>query len=187
MTNIKVTVEYEVPETNKFDALLAEYALAKKIADETESYYKPLADAAEEAKFDAIMRQLESIEYYAEQISQLKSDGTSVWIKASIPAAERGDNYPMYNSGDFTVVYSPGESNPFKITWEDCRFTKELLKKARCNLCEGKHNIIGNWDKWNVYNRLEESAIRQLQMQIDKQKVRGQKQIDRLNNIKGDM
>ena len=43
MTNIKVTVEYEVPKTNKFDALMAEYEIAKKIADETESYYKPLA------------------------------------------------------------------------------------------------------------------------------------------------
>jgi hypothetical protein len=187
MTNIKVTVEYEVPKTNKFDALLAEYALAKKIADETESYYKPLADAAEEAKFDAIMGQLESIKYYAKQISQLKGDEYSVWIKASIPASERGDNYPMYNSGDFTVVYSPKESEPFKITWEDCRFTKEFLKKARCNFCEGKHNIIGNWDKWKVYNILEESAIRQLQMQIDKQKARQKEQISRLNNIKGDM
>ena len=186
MTNIKVTVEYEVPKTNKFDALLAEYVLAKQIADETESYYKPLADAAEEAKFDAIMVQLESIKYYAKQISRLKGD-ESVWIKASISAIERGDNYPMYNSGDFTVIYNPKEINPFEIRWEGNNFTKERLKKGRCNLCEGKHNILGNWDKWNVYNRLEESAIRQLQAQIDKQQTRQKEQINRLNNIKGDM
>ena len=44
MNEIKVTVAYEKPTTSKFDALMAEYEAAKKYADETVAYYKPLAD-----------------------------------------------------------------------------------------------------------------------------------------------
>jgi hypothetical protein len=47
MNEIKVTVAYEKPNTSKFDALMAEYEAAKKYADETVAYYKPLADIAE--------------------------------------------------------------------------------------------------------------------------------------------
>ena len=55
MNEIKVTVSYEKPTTSKFDALMAEYEAAKKYADETVAYYKPLADVAEDAKFDAVL------------------------------------------------------------------------------------------------------------------------------------
>ena len=89
MNEIKVTVTYDKPTTSKFDALMAEYEAAKKYADETVAYYKPLADAAEEAKFDAIMEQLETIKEYAKRISEIK-DGDAVWIKAHIPSCVCG-------------------------------------------------------------------------------------------------
>lgn len=184
MTNIKVTVEYEVPKTSKFDALMAEYAIAKKVADETESYYKPLAEAAEEAKFEAILRQLETIKYYAQQISKLSND-SAVWIKATIPYHERNDHDYSPGSGDFTVEYFSKESDHFRIRWGGVLFTKEVFDRARCNFCNGSKNVVGNWDKWRVYQRLEEDAISTLNYLVQKQMKRKQEQIDRLNNVQG--
>lgn len=58
MNKIKVTVEYEQPETDRFDALMAEYKAAKAVADEAKETIKPLISAAEEAKYEAICQQL---------------------------------------------------------------------------------------------------------------------------------
>lgn len=186
MKNIKVTVEYEIPKTNKFDALLVEYKIAKKIADEAESYYKPLAELAEEAKFDAIMHQLEPIKYYAQQISQLCGHCRSVWIKATIPYSERNDHDYACGSGDFIVEYFPKEKN-FRIRWGGMIFDKERFNNGRCNFCSGSQNVIGNWDKWRVYQRLEEDAIKKLNELIQKQTERQQRQINRLKNVQGDI
>ena len=186
MKNIKVTVEYDIPKTNKFDALLAEYMIAKKIADEAEDYYKPLAELAEEAKFDAIMHQLEIIKYYAKQISKLNNNKT-VWIKACIPSYERNEHCPMYGSGDFTVTYFPKEQNKFEIRWSGVIFDKERFNNGRCNFCSGSQNVIGNWDEWKVYQRLEEDALNKLDELIREQNIRKQKQIDRFHSIQGDI
>ena len=176
MKNIKVTVEYEVPKTSKFDALLAEYAIAKKVADETESYYKPLADLAEEAKFDAIMQQIEPIKYYAKQISLLRGDGKPVVISG---------RYYGVISRDFSVSYFPGQSQPFDVRWHGNIFSKDRLQANRLIFCSGEANILGNWDNWLMYRKLEECAIGQLAKLINAQKERGQKQVDRLHNIQG--
>ena len=89
MNEIKVTVTYDKPNTSKFDALMAEYEAAKKCADETVAYYKPLADVAEDAKFDTIMEQLETIKEYAVRISEINGGG-AVWINAYLPSSVCG-------------------------------------------------------------------------------------------------
>lgn len=185
MKNIKVTVEYEIPKTNKFDALLAEYEIVKRIADEAEEYYKPLAELAEEAKFDAIMHQLETIKYYAQQISQLCGHCGSTRIKATIPYHERNDHNYAYNSGDFTVEYFPKEKDHFRIKWGGVIFDKERFNNGRGNFCSGSQNVIGNWDQWRVYQRLEEDAIKKLNELIQKQTERRQRQINRLKDVQG--
>ena len=177
MTNIKVTVEYEVPKTSKFDALIAEYTAAKQIADETESYYKPLADMAEEAKLDAILKQIEPIKYYAQKISQLKGGEYLVIIEAT--------HYGQYANRKFVVAYDPCCAQHFSVRWGYNAFTKEQMVSNRFAFCSNDDNILGNWDAWGMYKKLEESAIRQMQDQISKQKERSQKQIDRLKNIQG--
>ena len=172
---IKVTVEYEVPKTNKFDALLAEYAIAKQIADETETYYKPLADLAEAAKLDAILKQIEPIKYYAQQISRLGNDRYPVGI------------YARHCICHFEVRYDAKSSQPWTVWWAGNSFSKERLIKCRGDFCERNYNILGNWDQWNMYKQLEEYAMAELQKAIDRQKTRGQEQINRLKNIQGDI
>lgn len=182
MTNIKVTVEYEAPKTNKFDALMAEYAVAKKVADETVAYYKPLADIAEEAKFDAIMEQLETIKQYAKQISDISN--MAAFITAHLSAELRNSPYRNIDYGKrFEVAYRP--QSGFEIMWDGDRFTKERLRKYREGMCDKERNIIGKWDEWGVYKMLEDSACRQLQDMIKRQVNKGNEQINRLKNIQG--
>ena len=154
MNNIKVTVTYEKPTTSKFDALMAEYEAAKKYADETVAYYKPLADAAEEAKFDAIMEQLETIKGYAKHISDIKG-GEAIWIKAYISSDVCGAS----TGQEFEVIYRPRETNfrfEIRSSWRE--FDRRYIKYHS----EGSSNFIGNWDKWKVYEKLERNAINRL-------------------------
>lgn len=182
MNEIKVSVSYEKPMTNKFDALMLEYKNAKKVADEIVTHYKPLADAAEDAKFDAIMEQLETIKEYARRISEISNNDYSVRINVFITKEERNCNYSMENSAEFAVIYSPNE-NECTVYWKGDRFTKENMKKYHSGYCEGYNNIIGKWDEWNVYERLEKEACSQLRIAIKREKDKAQKQIDRLHNI----
>lgn len=172
MNEIKVTVTYEKPTTSKFDTLMAEYEAAKKYADETVAYYKPLADVAEETKFDAIMEQLETIKEYAIRISEITKE--SVWIRAGVHAYMRGDTC---SSSYFEVVYRPNQTQyRFEVAFDHVPF-------VRGKFCTGRHNVIGKWEEWKIYEQLEKDACMQLQKAIENQKTRAQKQIDRLNNI----
>lgn len=181
---IKVTVEYATPSTNKFDALMNEYVVAKKVADETVAYYKPLADIAEEAKFDAIMEQLETIKQYAKRISDISN--MAVFIVANLSAELRNSPYRNIDySKRFEVAYRP--QSGFEIMWDGDRFTKERLRKYREGMCKKERNIIGKWDEWGVYKMLEESACKQLKDMINRQVNKGQEQINRLKNIQGGM
>ena len=169
MNEIKVTVTYDKPTTSKFDALMAEYEAAKRCADETVAYYKPLADAAESAKFDAILEQLETIQEYAKRISEINNE--AVWISRWIGARR------------FDVVYRPKEiTHRYEITWGGDAFTKEKANRMRHLFYDG-FNIIGRWEELKVYEQLQAEAFALLQEAIDKQKQRGSYQQYRLNNI----
>ena len=143
--------------------------------------YKPLADAAEEAKFDAIMEQLETIKRYAKAISNL--NGQSVWISVRIPADVRGGSGCSSDDGKFSVIYRPNDNFPFEITWTGSQFTKDRLRKCWYGMCEGYRNIIGMWNEWGVYERLEKEAISQLNCLINNQKRRANAEKNRLYNI----
>lgn len=169
MNDIKVTVTYDRPTTSKFDALMAEYEAAKKYADETVSYYKPLADVAEEAKFDAIMEQLETIKEYAKRISDI--NGEAVWLRAGIP----------HSGVTFEVVYRP--QSGFEIIWWGDTFCKRYMHSRPHRYCEGEFNIIGNWNEWKIYEQLEKHAFEKLNEAIIKQKLRANRETNRLNNI----
>ena len=175
MNEIKVSVSYEIPTTTKFDALMTEYEAAKKMADETVTYYKPLADVAEETKFDAIMEQLETIKSYAKRICGIRNNESGVWLVAYISGSERG--HSSYSTAKFEVIYRP--RNGFEIMFAGEHFTKERIRLY----CEDIYNVIGKWEEWGVYKKLETAAYRELTSAIERQHNRAQAQINRLNNI----
>lgn len=180
MNEIKVTVTYDKPTTSKFDALMAEYEAAKKYADETVSYYKPLADVAEEAKMLAILEQLETIKGYAKKLSMLYSDSNhSANICAGISSDERG--FYHHYGANFEVCYK--SNGTFEVTWANIPFTIEKLRARPDLFAKDGYNILGNWDKWQVYQRLEKHAHRQILAKVNAEKNRAEAEIKRLNNI----
>ena len=175
MNNIKVTVEYETPKTNKFDELMTQYETIKQTADETVAYYKPLADMAEETKLLAIREQCKTIVNYLEKLHAINSTG--IYDVMFYAPKELVTTTPK-----FKVKYD-GE-----ITWCGYPFTVEKYRNSKEQFNSGYHedyNILGNWDKWNVYTTLENKCLELLNAEIAKQKNRGEKQKNRLNNITG--
>ena len=171
--NIKVTVEYTTPKTDAFDALMAQYEEVKRNATETINYYKPLADMAEETKILAILDQIAPIKRYLIQLNKLNSNITEIsWYRYS----------------------SNGGKCPFEIDlngnvkWFGRLFNVDMLKHSTYIFtnrnCED-YNILGNWDKWNVYAELEERCISMLKNEIEKRKNEATEQINRLKNITG--
>lgn len=63
---IKVSVEYNKP-TNKLDTLMEEYYAAQRVLDNTRQELNPLIEASGKAKFDAIMKQMETVLEYMKQ------------------------------------------------------------------------------------------------------------------------
>lgn len=167
-TTIKVNVEYEIPKTTKFEALMKEFEVAKKVADETVSYYQPLADCAEKAKFEAIMEQLEIIKQYAKQISSITHEATFLrsWFEGK-------------GAWAFELVYRPRETTfKFEIEYGGNPFVRDNPR-----FYQGETNIVGNWEEWRCFELLEKEACNQLKELIEKEQQRGNTQIERLNNI----
>ena len=172
MNEIKVTVSYEKPTTSKFDALMAEYEAAKKYADETVAYYKPLADVAEEAKVIAILEQIEPLKQYAKQLAQMYSCGY-----ATIKTTHKG----RILEKEFAICYS--HTGGYKITWGGTIFDCERLHCNPYVFTQEDYNILGSWDEWSMYEKLENDAISQIRKFIVAQTRRANEEKNRLYNI----
>lgn len=178
---INVNVSYEQPTTTKFDALMEQYKVAKQIANETVSYYKPLAEAGEEAKMKAILKQLETIEYYCYQLALLK-DNKEAEASTIITSTQRGNDYGGLWFSVRCNINSNGTPCYYK-KWGHVEFSIEQLKKAPHAFTDKGYNILGNWDKWKVYEELEDNIYYKMRALIKGQEQRGQKQIKRFENI----
>lgn len=166
MNDIRVTVTYEKPTTSKFDALMEEYAAAKRYADATVAYYKPLADVAEDAKFDAILEQLETIKEYARRIGKITNE--PVWITQWVGPSR------------FDVHYNV--DGAIKVKYGGREFSKERAQRDRNTFFDG-YNLIGRWEELMVYDALEKCAFRLLKEAIEKQKNRAEYEQQRLHNM----
>lgn len=172
MSHIKVTVEYEKPMTDKFFELMNSYNELKKQSDEVVSYYTPLAEMAEEAKFDAICEQLEIIKEYVRQLRAISKGDVCIQVET--------------RNGCVTVDMYP--NNEVRAFWIHCPFEKEEFKKFRNRFNGSIHdnyNILGNWDKWRIYERLEKSCYEKLEEEMMRQKQLAEAAKKRLENITG--
>jgi hypothetical protein len=168
---IKVTVEYETPATNKFDTLMSQYQEIKKTATETISYYKPLADMAEETKLNTILAQLETIKEYLKKLNLINPDIKSI----SINSHDNG----AYDYGKFTIDICN------RIYWCSAHvFSIDYYRAHKWAFTRGEYmNILGNWDKWEVYNKLEQKCLWYLNNEIKGQIKAAETEKNRLSNI----
>lgn len=175
MKNIKVTVEYETPKTDKFAELMKQYEEIKQTSTETVNYYKPLADAAEEKKLELILEQLKTIEGYLEQIYSINPQ------KINIVAYGITDGH--YDE-KLVVKY---EKSTFTVRWcEWYELSLGMYRQAKVRFNGEQYegwNILGKWDEWKMYKQLEESCFNLLKREIDKQKKKAETEVNRLKNI----
>lgn len=175
--SIKITVAYTAPITDKFDALMTQYGEVKRLSNETVNFYRPLAEAAEETKLALILEQLETIHGY---LLKLNSINDSInFIKAHSQPGHK-------DSLEFLVEL--GYNNEMVVNWDRLKLNHENVVK-RVNYFTAnyhdRYNILGNWDNWGMYERLENRCIELLNLEINKQKKLAEDEKNRFHNIVG--
>jgi hypothetical protein len=138
--NIKVTAHYEVDtKPSKFDALFAEYQLAKAIADATESTKQPLIDAMGEKKWELIHQQLDVIVQRLDVIAQCQ--GQFAQVVARSDYEDRGYSVTIRRSNrhNSTTIYIDGYQQPQPWWFEE-------------------KGIVTLWNQLGLYEQLEEKC-----------------------------
>ena len=150
--NIKVTAEYEVDTTpSKFDALLAQYEIAKTIADETEDSKQPLINAMGKKKLELIYEQLNTIVQRVNIISKHKDEVVAVkaWDWSKTP--DRKDvMIKTCWSWEKPEIYLCGNTTP-KDSW----FKVD--------------GIVTLWNDLGLYKKLEQECEKMLEKMIQNQ------------------
>ncbi len=163
---IKITVEYEQPKADKFNELLTQYHNIKKISDDTISYYKPLADAANEKKMELIIEQVKTIQQYLTEINKLDNRYNVVCERINIAGTYR--NFKVFSD---------------KIYWYDEPFTMNQYITSNDYMKGTFETVFIKWDELKIYESLEKQCVDKLNIIIDREKAKAEKQIKRLKNI----
>lgn len=177
MNTIKVSVDYETPSSNKFEALMEEYFATKAIAENVEETMIPLIQVGGKAKYDVICRQLGVI---SEQLKQLASVSPSNCVKV-------GGRYDKC-----------GRSRTITIEYNKIRDTIEI--KYRGNFC-GERNfldweqnqeellsptgLVTQWNNFKIIEEMQDECNRRLRILINHNQEKTQRIIGTLNAIRG--
>lgn len=150
--NIKVTAEYEVDtKPSKFDALLAQYEIAKTIADEIEDSKQPLINAMGQKKLELIYEQLDTIVQRVNIISKYKDEVVAVKAWDWSKTADRKDiMIKSHWNWEKPEIYLCGYTTP-KDSW----FKVE--------------GIVTLWNDLGLYRKLEEECEKMLEKMIQNQ------------------
>lgn len=179
MNNIKITVEYETPKTDRFNELFEQYKTIKSAADDSVSYYKPLADAAEESKLTCILEQLFVISEYLKTLYEIDNYNNKIVVYAFDKIK------PGYGRGEFSMTID--KNKRIHIYWYSHPFTLEYYKVNKWAFTRGEEmNILGNWNKWKMFEKLENASVNKLTSEMEKQHKRVEEQKNRLDNIVND-
>lgn len=149
--NIRVTACYETdPTPSKFDALFAQYKVAKTIADETQSTKQPLIDAMGEKKLELIYKQLDVIVQRLNMISKCTNSVQSVdacTLATGIKLSVKISSCHTWNEPE---IYLCGYQTPREFWFK-------------------KNGIVTLWNKLGLYEKLEKKCEKLLEEMIEVQ------------------
>lgn len=166
--NIKVTATYETEtKPSKFDALFAQYRVAKAIADETESTKQPLIDAMGKAKLEVIYKQLDTIVQRFDIISQCTGHQESATVFSFYNNTEYKVTVKRWHKNNKTTIYLDGDES-----------TREWWFN--------EDGIVTLWNSLGLYEKLEQVCEQQLKYMIESQNKRAQKINNNYNNMIND-
>lgn len=163
MNKIKVTVNYETPNTTKFDALIEQYLAAKAVTDATKETMIPLIEEGGKAKYDAICKQLDVIADQLRKISTLR--GGQHIEEASALYWERDDHYRV------RVRYYPVR-NKITITYHDkfgCAAWDFLDWDNQSKNLLSIDGLVTNWNQFKIIEEMQEACNWHLKCMIEDQ------------------
>jgi hypothetical protein len=178
MNNIKVIVDYELPTTNKFDALIEQYLQAKAITETAEESIIPLIQKGGKAKYDAICEQLDVI------VNQLKKillvcNGTS--------ASATGWYTDGHNENYRMVVTYDRSKNQVRITYRERFGYKSRNFLDWVNNQEdllSLNGLVTRWNDFKIVEEMQKDCNQQLQHMIDTQQKKAKTIVDTLEKIR---
>lgn len=148
---IKVSAHYETDSTpSKFDALFAQYEIAKAIADETESVKQPLIDAMGEKKLELIYKQLDVIVQRLNVISECRGSVEAIEAFDWSTGIKLAVKIRTCCNWEAPEIYLHGYSRPH-YTWFE------------------KHGIVTLWNQLGLYEKLEKECEKLLEAMIRSQ------------------
>lgn len=178
MNNIKVTVDYELPNTDKFDALIGEYLKAKAITEATKETIIPLIEEGGKAKYLAICEQLNVIVGQLKEIL-LISNGKSTSVQGWY-IDNHDDSYRMVLSYDRTT-------NQVKITYrERFGYTARNFLDWEGNKDEllSLDGLITRWNDFKIIEEMQKDCYRQLKRMIDNEQKKAKVIADTLGKMR---
>lgn len=178
MNNIRVTVDYELPNTGKFDALVEQYLQAKTIADTTEMTMIPLIQKGGKAKYDAICDQLSIIENQLKKIVLITN--CQLATATGWYMNEYYDNYVVvieYDGlKDRTKVYYGRNLSNYKCDFLDWDSNKDELLSS--------NGLITRWNDFKIIEDMQKDCNRQLNDLIEAQRRKAKRIVDTLSKIR---
>ena len=178
MNNIKVTVDYELPSNDKFDALLEQYLQAKAITDTTKETMIPLINEGGKARYEAICDQLDVIVGQLKKIvevSNRRSASATGWY------TDKGGNsfqmivcyHGLYKKAYISYRERHGYTSRDFLNWE---YNKEDLLSL--------DGLVTRWNDFNIIEEMQRDCNRQLQSMIDSQQQKAKIIADTLGKIR---
>ena len=178
MNNIKVTVDYELPTTDKFDALLEQYLQAKSIAETTKETMTPLIQMGGKARYDAICEQLQVIVGQLKKIALVSESHSSQ--SATGYYHLRGESYRM------CVVYYPSRDK-VEITYrEKFGYTSRDFLNWEYNQNDllDLDGLVTCWNNFTIIEDMQKQCNYTIQNMITEQQKKAKKIASTLNKIR---
>ena len=175
--NIIIKVEYEKPKTDAFAMLMDRYNAAAELATSATEHYRPLAEAAEQAKFTAILDQLETIKGYLLKLHEINPDITQIKTYSPVERDPKCLELKINKSNTIEIYWAEW----YPLTMEHYQRESWPFTDERC----GCLNILGNWDRWGMYKRIEKACFDRLRWEINRKEEAAKKEKKRLENITG--
>lgn len=150
---IKVTVEYEKPETNKIDALMEQYAIASKIATQKTSEIRGVIKEVGRAKFLAIGEQLKEI---GAKLRQLCLVGNKVYDPRIYVCYGYHRRFEIqYKYDNDYVYYLYGSS--------DCGSRLDnFFSEGNYQYLVRDTGLVTNWNEYDIINKLNEELEKKI-------------------------
>lgn len=148
---IKITAIRTEEGTEKLKALIEEYKIAKRVANETINSVQPLIDAVGAEKLRLVKEQLEIIKSELAEIDFLTGNENGIIASNKLYGLDRD-----YASINYISVYKDRVviHGKYSTSYDFYQCSKDTNN----SYLFGKYGLVTNWNKWEVFENLQKKC-----------------------------